>query len=161
MAWIDVIIVWFLCGIIAGFIGHWRRVGFVLHCLIGVLFGPIGILTAFLFRPTDEERYRSNATSSGLKKCPYCAEFVKFEAKLCKHCKSSLPNTVANEQSHPLGSGLGKNEQAQASRTVVSQSAETEIYSLYQIRKYPDHCMVEEKRFATVEEAKSWIDQAK
>ena len=148
MAWAEVIIVWFLCGIIAGTIGEWRRVGFVLHFLIGILFGPIGILTAFLFRPTDEERYRSDGTSSGLTKCPYCAEYVKVEARICKHCRSELPAGFARTEFSPSGPEAAK-------------SAETEIYRLYQIIKYPDHCTVEKERFDTVEDAKKWIDETK
>ena len=29
-------------------------------------------------------------------KCPFCAELVKREAKLCKHCRSDLSNAPSN-----------------------------------------------------------------
>jgi hypothetical protein len=87
-----VLIVWLLCGLIAGAIGASRNVGFLLHALIGFLFlfGPVGIITAVLFKPTDEEVFRSKGKQSRLVKCPYCAELVKAEATICKHCRSDL-----------------------------------------------------------------------
>jgi len=29
-----------------------------------------------------------------MKKCPFCAEEIKDEAKVCKHCKTSLVNEI-------------------------------------------------------------------
>ena len=132
---------WILCGVIAGAIGSARNVGFGFHAFIGFLFGPIGILTAVLFNPTDEEKYRSQGRLSGLVKCPYCAEFVKIEAKLCRHCRSDLAS-----------------QQLIDARTVTATPFETEIYRLYQIEIHPDHCRVEGEKFETLEKAKSWID---
>lgn len=46
-----ILIVWILCGLLAGAIGASRNVGFLLHAMIGFLFGPIGIITAILSLP--------------------------------------------------------------------------------------------------------------
>ncbi len=42
---------------------------------------------------------RSNL-SADTRKCPFCAESVKIEAKICKHCQSALPedNTEVNKK---------------------------------------------------------------
>lgn len=135
------IIIWALCGLVAGAIGASRNVGFGLHALIGFLFGPIGILTALLFKPTDEDKYHRQGDSSGLQKCPYCAEVVKVEAKLCKHCRGDLT--------------------AEAYIPVPSKPIETELYRLYQIEIYDDHFKVEGERFETLDDAKKWIDSAR
>ena len=134
------ITVWVLCGLVAGAIGASRNVGFALHALIGFLFGPIGILTALLFKPTDEDKYRGQGDASGLTKCPYCAELVKVEAKICKHCRGDLTQDSGKQISS------------------ANASINTELYRLYQIEIYPDHCIVEGERFDTVEDAKKWID---
>ena len=47
--------------------------------LVGALLGPLAIL---MFAAS------SGATT---KKCPYCAEFIKKEAAVCKHCHKELP----------------------------------------------------------------------
>lgn len=41
-----------------------------------------------------------SSPSGGLKKCPFCAEFVKSEALFCKHCGKELPPAKAD-----LGNG--------------------------------------------------------
>ena len=128
------IAIWVLCGLVAGAIGASRNVGFALHALIGFLFGPIGILTALLFKPTDEDKYRGQGDASGLTKCSYCAELVKVEAKICKHCGGDL--------THDLGK--------QISSANASINTELYRYRLYQIEIYPDHCIVQGKRFDTI-----------
>ena len=50
---------------------------------LGAILGPLGWLLVFLGP--------DNKQAKGQKKCPFCAEFVKREAKVCKHCGRDLP----------------------------------------------------------------------
>ena len=133
-----IVITWILCGLVAGAIGASRGVGFFLHAVIGFLFGPIGILTALLFKPSDADTYESKGEASGLVKCPMCAELVKAEAQICKHCRSDL---------------------SKAAQTVKEHSVATELYRLYQIEEFSDRFEVMGNRFDSLEEAKKWIDK--
>jgi hypothetical protein len=133
-----IVVIWIFCGLVAGLIGSLRGVGFWFHALIGFCFGPVGFITALLSNPSDEAKFKSQGDSSGLRKCPYCAEYVKKEAKICKHCRSELPSITSLESE--------------------SRSTDTEIYRLYQIEIFSDHCEVNGHRFDSVDEAKGWID---
>lgn len=70
----------FWCGvnaIVGYFIGK-RKYVIWASIIVSILFGPIGWLIAAL-------------NSGKLRKCPFCAELVKLEAVVCKHCGHKLP----------------------------------------------------------------------
>jgi hypothetical protein len=52
-----VVVLWLMFGLVSGAIGATRNVGFWLHAIVGFLFGPVGILTALLFKPTEEATF--------------------------------------------------------------------------------------------------------
>jgi hypothetical protein len=70
----------FWCGVnavVGYFIGK-RKYVIWASIIVSILFGPIGWLIAAL-------------NSGKLRKCPFCAELVKPEAVVCKHCGHKLP----------------------------------------------------------------------
>ena len=75
-----------LCGLITGIIGSNKgRSGF-LWFVIGFLLAPLGIVLALVIKK-DNQTLESKALALGTqKKCPYCAELIKSEAIICKHC---------------------------------------------------------------------------
>jgi hypothetical protein len=85
---VEVVIFW--CGfnaIIGYLIGKSKNaVGGAI--VLSILLGPIGWLIAALSR-------------GHLRKCPFCAEQVKPEAMVCKHCGSKLPPIDERIRDHP------------------------------------------------------------
>lgn len=81
------LIIWIALGIVGAMIssnkGNSGCGGFAL----GVLLGPIGLLIAFF--SSDNESVKRQK-SGDTKKCPYCAEYVKHDAIVCKHCGRTL-----------------------------------------------------------------------
>jgi len=76
---------WLLCGLIAGAIGKRKGEGF-LSFIIGIIFGPFGILFALISKGN-----RIN--------CPYCKELVHKDAIRCSHCQKDLPEKINNSTS--------------------------------------------------------------
>lgn len=52
---------------------------------VGLLFGPFGIIAAF-FMGSESAVEAGKIAAGESKKCPRCAELVKTDAKVCKHC---------------------------------------------------------------------------
>lgn len=79
-----IIITWLAFSIIAGLIASNKgRSGFGFF-LLSIVFSPlIGILAALV----AEKR----GPAGGERKCPFCAEFIKQDAKACKHCGRDVP----------------------------------------------------------------------
>lgn len=83
------VIIWICFGIVGSMIssskGNSGCGGFVL----GVLLGPIGLLISFFSSDNTEAKRKQTGNT---KKCPYCAEYVKTDAIVCKHCGRTLPS---------------------------------------------------------------------
>ena len=59
--------------------------------VIGFILGPIGVIWS-LVTPKDEATLAKRQIDAGeLKVCPFCAEHVKIEATICKHCGKDQP----------------------------------------------------------------------
>ena len=60
------------------------------YFIFSFLLSPIiSFIVAAVSRPSEEYKEKS-ALKRGGKKCPACAEVVKADAKICKHCRSDL-----------------------------------------------------------------------
>jgi hypothetical protein len=76
------LIFWPLLGVLIGLAAA-RKKGFsqVGGAIGGALLGPLAFL---MFAVSGVSRGERN------KKCPHCAEWIKEEAKVCKHCGRDL-----------------------------------------------------------------------
>lgn len=81
------IIIWIGLGIVGGMIADSKGNSGCGGFILGVLLGPIGLLITYF--SSDDEKVKREKTGD-TKKCPYCAEYVKREAVVCKHCGRTL-----------------------------------------------------------------------
>ena len=69
--------------------------------ILGFLLGPIGLVIAWTMRDSQKHKEILEATGSSPlgslkhghrkeRKCPFCAELILAEAKICKHCRSEV-----------------------------------------------------------------------
>lgn len=76
------LIFWPILGALIGVAAAQRKGFSVLGGVLGgILLGPLAFLMFFVSGVSKTDRNR---------KCPYCAEFVKTDAKVCKHCRRDI-----------------------------------------------------------------------
>lgn len=89
-----VIGIWILCGIIGTLVMERKgRSGFG-GFLLGLLLGPLGVIIALVLGSDQAALDRRSIASGQQRKCPRCAELVKAEAIVCRHCGADLAAVV-------------------------------------------------------------------
>lgn len=71
-------------GLIPAFIAQGKGHSFVTWWFWGALLFIVALPAAIKLEPTTD-------AGSSMRKCPFCAEVVKREAVVCKHCHRDLP----------------------------------------------------------------------
>lgn len=79
-----------IAGVVGGIIARRNGRNPVIWFALCALF-PLLIVVIALFPPLVSEGYT--------KKCPYCAEIIKEDARFCKHCSKEQPIDMVNVSS--------------------------------------------------------------
>lgn len=86
----ELFLFWVICGIAAAAVASSKgRSGFGWFVL-GIFLGPFALLMVGFMPKLEPEKINQDT-----RKCPFCAEFIKPEAKVCKHCGRDLPEEAA------------------------------------------------------------------
>lgn len=98
----EYVIIWLLFGMVAAVIANSKGRSGCIWFLLGVLLGPFSLVVLVLPSLKPGQEQPSAATHV---QCPDCAELIRMEARVCKHCGCRLvPQAHRRKNNRPLAS---------------------------------------------------------
>jgi hypothetical protein len=58
---------------------------------LGFLLGPFGLMLALVLSSDQAVLEKSSLETGEMRKCPFCAEVIRKEARKCRYCGSDIP----------------------------------------------------------------------
>lgn len=89
-----------LIGLLPAFIAQSKGKSFIGWWIYGALLFIVALPHSLIMK-ADAKSLEAEALADGGRKCPYCAEIVKAEAKVCRFCQRDISETPCPSHSTP------------------------------------------------------------
>ena len=90
------VVVWIVLCVLIG--KWWRSKGYRGGFLCSFFLSPLlGLIIGAILRPKAKEIEKEKLALGEMKKCPFCAELIKPEAKVCRYCGRDLEESDFRE----------------------------------------------------------------
>jgi formylglycine-generating enzyme required for sulfatase activity len=124
-----------LCFAVAGFAKK-RGYSYLGFFLLSFFFSVIiGFIVALLMPANASMTEQAQHQSGDRRKCPFCAEWVASEAKICKHCQRDLPVIVPSAQvERDVQSAVTAQAERETQAAARAQAIKSEPLSELQIK---------------------------
>ena len=93
----DTLILAVLIGLIPAAIAYSKGKSFLGWWLFGAALFIIALPAALLAKADIAMLDHRQLSKGDMKKCPYCAEIIKIEAGVCKHCGRELATSLVQQ----------------------------------------------------------------